>query len=193
MRPIRRTSTLVYYDGVQVFEGRDAIGGHYVGVMIASSSDSDRYLVAGIVPERLHLFRTGKIDLRSLFLEAGQDEWILADTVDGLESPVTPVRPKSSDAQMEWLPDDGFFLHDRSGDDLALGVSSDIVQMHELIKEIEKGVERMNALFASESDQKKVPERAVAHHESLAKSYIHPTVLLLKTESGILVQSTDSD
>lgn len=120
MRPIRRTSTLVYYDGVQVFEGRDAIGGHYIGVMIASSGDSDRYLVAGVVPEKLRLFRTGELDLRALFLEAGHGEWILADSADGLETPVTPVRPESSDVRTQWLPDDGFFLHDRPGDDLAL-------------------------------------------------------------------------
>ena len=32
MMQIRHTSTLFYYDGPQVFEARDAIGGHYIAV-----------------------------------------------------------------------------------------------------------------------------------------------------------------
>ena len=120
MRPIQHTSTLVYYDGVQVFEGRDIIGGHYVGVMIGSSRDADRYLVAGVPPERLRLFRTGELDLRGLLLDAGRDEWLLAESADGLQTPLKPARPDSFDRCMEWLPDEGLFLHDSPCGDLAL-------------------------------------------------------------------------
>ena len=47
MMHIRHASTLFYYDGPQVFEARDAIGGHYVAVLAPSDGADDRYLVAG--------------------------------------------------------------------------------------------------------------------------------------------------
>ena len=55
---IRHVRTLVYYDGPQVFEARDTIGGHYIAVM--GASDEIRYLVAGVAPERLQAFLTRK-------------------------------------------------------------------------------------------------------------------------------------
>ena len=64
MKTIRHTATLFYYDGPQVFEARDAIGGHYVAVMVEPQGEQDRYLVAGVAPERLRQFRSGTLDLR---------------------------------------------------------------------------------------------------------------------------------
>lgn len=110
MRPIRCTRVLVDYDGAQVFEGRDSIDGHYVGVMVESSRRFDRYLVVGVEAAQLRLFRTGKLDLRTLFLEAGRDEWLVADSADGLATPIHPKRPNASDVRSEWLPDEGFVL-----------------------------------------------------------------------------------
>ena len=117
MRPISQIRTLVYYDGVQVFEGRDSIGGHHVGVLIDDSGAADRYLVAGVDPERLRQFRAGAIDLRTLFLEAGAGEWRLADVGDGFRAPVTPIRPEDPGACTALLPDEGFILHDGAGND----------------------------------------------------------------------------
>lgn len=115
MRPIRHTSTLVYYDGVQVFEGRDSIGGHYVGVWVETAADADRYLVAGVAPERLREFRAGALDLRTLLLDARHGGWLLADVADGFERPTTP-RPLDNMAECpRFLPDEGFFLHDQIG------------------------------------------------------------------------------
>ena len=70
MKTIRHTTTLFYYDGPQVFEARDAIGGHYVAVMVEPEGGHDRYLVAGVEPERLRQFRAGLLDLRTLLLGA---------------------------------------------------------------------------------------------------------------------------
>ena len=120
MRPISQIRTLVYYDGVQVFEGRDSIGGHHVGVLIDDSGVADRYLVAGVDPERLRQFRAGAIDLRTVFLEAGAGEWRLADVGDGFRAPVTPIRPEDPGGCRALLPDEGFVLHDGSVDDEAL-------------------------------------------------------------------------
>ena len=75
MKSILFHDTLVYYDGVEVFEARDLIGGNYVGVLIDREGDLDQYLVTGVVPERLSAFRAGDLDLRSLLLDTSDEEW----------------------------------------------------------------------------------------------------------------------
>lgn len=111
MRRIGQVRTLVYYDGVQVFEGRDSSGGRYVGVLIDDSGPAARYLVVGVAPERLRLFRVGAVDLRTLFLKAGPGEWLLADIADGFRAPLTPFRPEDPGACRVLLPEEGFVLH----------------------------------------------------------------------------------
>ena len=44
MSEIRYLRTLDYYDGPQVFEARDAIGGHYIAIL--GPGDEFRYLLA---------------------------------------------------------------------------------------------------------------------------------------------------
>ncbi len=110
MRSVRHTATLVYYDGVQVFEGRDPIGGHYVGVMVDAVDDADRYLVTGVAPERLRQFRSGDLDLRTLLLEAGEDGWYFAHVGDDFQQPLRLMRQDGSLEGQEFLPDDGFVL-----------------------------------------------------------------------------------
>ena len=78
MKTIRHTCTLYYYDGAQVFEGRDAIGGHYLGVMVGPIEGRERYVIAGVEPERLRQFRIGSLDLRTLLLERAETSWFLA-------------------------------------------------------------------------------------------------------------------
>jgi hypothetical protein len=43
MKTIRHTTTLFYYDGTQVSEARDVIGGHYVAVAVESEAAQDRF------------------------------------------------------------------------------------------------------------------------------------------------------
>jgi hypothetical protein len=120
MKTIRHTTTLFYYDGPQVFEARDTIGGHYVAVMVEPEDGSDRYLVAGIAPERLRQFRSGTLDLRSLLIEAGAEEWYLATAAAGLDKPLALVPQRAPLAECGLLPDKGFLLHDRPTEELAL-------------------------------------------------------------------------
>src|ERR1035437_3641837 len=89
MKTVRHTTTLFYYDGPQVFEARDAIGGHYVAVMVEPEHGKDRYLVVGVEPERLRQFRAGLLDLRTLLAERGEAEWHLTTVEDGLNGPLT--------------------------------------------------------------------------------------------------------
>ena len=46
-------NTLVYYDGVQVFAGQDDVGGYYVGAMIDTVGDADRYMVVAVASDPL--------------------------------------------------------------------------------------------------------------------------------------------
>lgn len=50
MKSIHHFATLFYYDGVQIFEGRDAIGGHYLALMIEPVEGEDCYFLAGVEP-----------------------------------------------------------------------------------------------------------------------------------------------
>jgi hypothetical protein len=120
MKTIRHTATLFYYDGSQVFEARDAIGGHYVAVMVEPQDGLDRYLVAGVEPERLRQFRAGLLDLRSLLVERAVEDWYLAFALTGLSEPLELQIAQGRLGESALLPDAGFVLHDRPAEELAL-------------------------------------------------------------------------
>ena len=112
MKRVRHTATLVYYDGVQVFEGRDNIGGHYVGVMIESLDASDRYLVTGTEPESLRLLRSGALDLKSLLLRGAEHGWYIAETDGDFTEPLALQEQNGALVEKDFLPDDGFLLRE---------------------------------------------------------------------------------
>ena len=112
MKTIQHTNTLFSYDGPQVFEAQDATGGQYIAVAVATLNGMDRYLVTGVVPERLRQFRTGRIDLRALLVEAGAGEWYLTTPAAGLDQPLTLAPQRASIEASGFLPDEGFVLHD---------------------------------------------------------------------------------
>ena len=120
MKKIRHTKTLFYYDGTQVFEAHDAIGGHYVAVMVESDNSNERYLVAGVAPQRLREFRSGAIDLRSLLIESDEEERYLATVDTDLDHPLVLNNLSTTLMDSGFLPDAGFVLHDRSSDDSVL-------------------------------------------------------------------------
>jgi hypothetical protein len=72
MKTITPTEILVYYDGVGVFVGHDLIGGHYIGMIVDRVGGIDHYLVVGVSPDGLRSFRSGALDLRTLFLGGSQ-------------------------------------------------------------------------------------------------------------------------
>lgn len=123
MKTIRHTATLFYYDGPQVFEARDAIGGYYVAVAVEPKEGHDRYLVSGVAPERLRQFRAGLLELRTLLAEGGQEEWYLASAEAGLDLPLS-LQPQSAPiVESDLLPDPGFLLHDRPAESEVLSES----------------------------------------------------------------------
>lgn len=120
MKTIRHTQTLFYYDGPQVFEAKDVIGGHYVAVMVEPRDDQDCYLVTGVSPERLREFRSGLLDLRSLMAEHGETEWYLAIGPCEADRPLQLEPQSSTLIESGLLPEPGFVLHDRPAIEEAL-------------------------------------------------------------------------
>jgi hypothetical protein len=113
---IRHVRTLVHYDAPQVFEARDPIGGHYIAVM--GPAREIQYLVVGVAPKLLRLFREGEIDLLSLIHESDTDARYTTTTIpfagDELE-----VEPFGRDLDTSgFMPDPGFVLEDLPSADL---------------------------------------------------------------------------
>ena len=120
MKTIQPGAVLLYYDGAQVFEGRDTIGGHYIAVMIDSVDNGDfRYLATGAIPERLRQFRVGELSLRELFLDAPGGEWFFIDGDPLYGEPLTLEPQKGALAEQDDLLPGHFRMRDALIDDLA--------------------------------------------------------------------------
>ena len=142
MKSVHYKGTLFYYDGPQVFEARDAIGGHYAAVAVEPDARSlsepppgegrGRYLVVGVAPEQLRLFRGGKIDLRSLLVGSEEDQRYTATTSVGIDGPLHLERLTGSLLDSGMLPYLGFLLHDRPSD----GLVKEARQRNNLVLEV---------------------------------------------------------
>ena len=125
IKTILHHRTLFYCDGPHVFEARDVMGGRYIAVLVGSDvcdtrghameQPSDRCLVVGVAPDRLLLFRSGAIDLRSLLLESDPNEHYLATMDSGIDQPLQLDRLSTPLVDCGFLPDPGFLLHDEPG------------------------------------------------------------------------------
>ena len=133
MKTIRYNKTLFYYDGPQVFEARDAIGGHYIGVMLEPEGEQDRFLIKGTSPDSLRCFRSGSLDLRSLLLESVADEWFLGTSPSGFQEPfAVNTRMDSLDAS-GFLPEPGFLLYEQVAEE---GTLREARERNNLVMEI---------------------------------------------------------
>ena len=108
MKTIKLTAVLDYYDGIQTFAARDAIGGHYIATAIDTVGGFDRYLVTGAAPERLEQFCAGQLDLRTLLLEAPGGEWYTTIANGTGNDPLTLEPHYGPLAETDYLPDAGF-------------------------------------------------------------------------------------
>lgn len=109
MKTIKHSATLFYYDGIQIFEAHDIIGGHYIALLVQQRDENDQFLVCGVSPEQLQRFRVGEIDLRTLIVERADGEWYLAD-VHGFEDAILLSVSSSEEIPSEFLPEEGFVL-----------------------------------------------------------------------------------
>ena len=110
MKLIRLTEILDYYDGIQIFAGRDANGGGYVGSLIAQAGPADRYLATAAAPEHLQQFWPGRRALRTLLLSAPGGRWYLSLDQEGGDTPLH-LEPQSGPlTATDYLPEPGLFL-----------------------------------------------------------------------------------
>ena len=110
MREAKLVATLLYYDGVQVFEGEDDSGNRCLGAMIDSEPDADRYLVTGVSLEHLRDLRSGTRDLRAVLLECSREGWYVAQVGDNFAAPFVLERQKGALLDHDYLPEDGVLL-----------------------------------------------------------------------------------
>jgi hypothetical protein len=107
MRKIRYTRTLIYCDGDQLIEAEDAIGGHYLGLLIEQGAELDRYLVVGVSPSALQSYKLGRIDLRAVICRRELDEWYLAQTEPAFDRSIE-LTPQTGEIPESHLPSGGF-------------------------------------------------------------------------------------
>ena len=105
---INYTRTLDYYEGIQLFEARDDLGGSYVASLVETGQVSDKYLVVGCPPESLRKFMVGNIDLRELLQGSATYGWCLADVL-GFDEPIKLDSPKREEIPDNYLPKSGLF------------------------------------------------------------------------------------
>ena len=110
MKTVKITEILDYYDGMQIFAARDSIGSHYIGEMIDTVGDHDRYAVVSISSDRLADFRAGRVDLRTVLLGIPGGEWYIMMPEGGIDDPQALIPQSKSMAEADVLPEDGFFL-----------------------------------------------------------------------------------
>ena len=120
MKTIHHSNTLFYYDGPQIFEARDAIGGYYIAVLVDSEDTNEQFLIAGVAPERLREFRSGALGLRTLLIQSDDEERYLATVDTDPNHPLVLNNLSTTLMDSGLLPDAGFVLHDRSSDDSVL-------------------------------------------------------------------------
>ena len=111
MKTVSLFQVLAYYDGPQVIEARDVIGGHYVGLAV---DDADyEFLLVGASPERLNQFRGGAIDFLALILDRPAEiGWQLAKFAASDGGALLTSDPSWDPINPEFLPESGFFLLD---------------------------------------------------------------------------------
>lgn len=105
------TSALFHCDGIQVFDGRDEIGGHFIAVMAGETDEGDPlYSLFGVSPVQLQQFRLGNLDLRTLIVNRPLRPWFVGQLVERDGQLIVEVQAQADDVPSDLLPDEGFTL-----------------------------------------------------------------------------------
>ena len=109
-RTIQYADTLVYYDGIEVFQGKDSSGKIFIGALIDIQDDIGQYLVTSVSAGGLRELLSGSLDLRGLLLDSAQPEWCITDAVGDLSQPLLLQEQHHPLGDTDYLPDEGLFL-----------------------------------------------------------------------------------
>ena len=111
MKTVKLTEILEYYDGILLFAACDPIGGNYLGEAIDPEGDHDRYAVVGVRPDRMADFRAGRVDLRTVMLEAPGGEWYITVADGTIDDPLVLEQQHKPLEETNHLPGGaGYFL-----------------------------------------------------------------------------------
>jgi len=100
-------TVLDYFDGPQIVEARDLIGGHYLGVRIPEGPAGD-FLVLGVEPDRLKAFRNGELSLLDL-IQTRPYGWYFGSLADE-ETSLVVRELMDQDIPEDCLPGPNYFL-----------------------------------------------------------------------------------
>jgi len=103
---------LLDVDGPQIIVVRDAVGASYIGLLTESSQERDTFLCTAISARRLADLRQGRMDLREAFLVPELMEYFAGRLTNGDDTLPRLLLDRIDTPPIEWLPDEGFFLHD---------------------------------------------------------------------------------
>ena len=117
MKIVTPNAILNYYDGIQIFTASDEIGGQYIGTMVGTEGDYGRYLVAGVSPSNLDLFRCGEIDLRALLLSSPTYERFTTVASGKFLDPLSLTTVEEPLERSPLLPEAGVFLEEEPRQD----------------------------------------------------------------------------
>ncbi len=118
MKTVKLTEILEYYDGILIFAACDPIGGNYLCESIDTVGDHDRYAVVGVSPQKLAEFRAGRVDLRTVMLEAPGGEWYITVSDRTIEDPLVLEPQHELLSETDYLPSgDGYFLRPEDSPD----------------------------------------------------------------------------
>lgn len=101
-RTICYQRTIFYYDGICVFEGRDILNRFYLGVVLDTDEDSDKYLVVEIDPATEVSEDLG--NLRDVILNRPHEVWYLVWANDLNEN--LRLHGHRGEIPEEYLPED---------------------------------------------------------------------------------------
>lgn len=115
MRFLSHVETLLFYDGPELFVGRDQLGTSYVCVLVELNEETDKYLCVPVSPSRLNHLRTGDLDLREMVEHAETGEAFEGRVEKGDLSKIQ-IRP-FPEIPETWLPKAGFYVEELDGID----------------------------------------------------------------------------
>lgn len=119
---------LFYYDGPQVLEARDSIGGHYI--LLAIDQPVGQFCAVGVSPESLRQFKRGEVDLLSLFENRTRDRsWHIVD-----QSMVNPdlfeeISAHVGEVYADYLPEEGFYLEPKKSGSALVDLAHETKQL----------------------------------------------------------------
>src|SRR5688572_30747042 len=184
-------SVLLETDSPDLLLARDAVGTQYLCCLVSRDLDGDRFIAVPMSPSRVAEFRSGALDLRSVFTRP-ENGMRFRGTFHPVKVKPAIVLTPLQDIPDEWLPQEGFLLSDFTD-----AISDEVVVRDALAKNAAVVICRLNppeardgkidadhlaeGVRAFQSLVKYAHRRAAAMMSSAAKMRLEPDAHVLRT------------